>query len=153
VLDSETSYIRNAMPLLRSFKANASLNQRLANNTRVALEKRTVEFPISSRLLRDAAFMAETDDDDETLDVMNISHEEKAIFIEADALQVEMGQVVQQVTRAGTYVYDTVKKNQHKDRYSALAMAIDYIAELEQANIFSSRMKSTNMAIGIAGNF
>lgn len=153
VLDSEPSFIRNALPLLRSFKATANLNQRLANNTRVALEKRLVEFPISSRLLRDAAFMAETDDDDETLDVINISHEEKAIFIEADALQVEMGQVVQQVTRAGTYLYDTTKKNQHKDRYSALAMAIDYISEMEQANIFANRMKASSMAIGVAGKF
>lgn len=37
------------------------------------------------------------------------------------------------VSAAGTYTYDTAGTKQHKDRYSALSMAVRYIAELEEA--------------------
>ena len=33
----------------------------------------------------------------------------------------------------GAIIYDTARTNQHKDRYSALAMAVRYISELEEA--------------------
>lgn len=57
----------------------------------------------------------------------------KAIYLESDALQIEMGNIVSKTSTGGTIIYDTARTNQHKDRYSALAMAVRYIAELEEA--------------------
>lgn len=59
--------------------------------------------------------------------------QEKAIFLEADALQIEMGNIVMRSGSGSTVLYDTARTNQHKDRYSSLAMAVRYVAELEEA--------------------
>ena len=53
--------------------------------------------------------------------------------MEADALQIEMGNIVMKVSSAGSYTYDTARAKQHKDRYSSLAMAVRYISEMEEA--------------------
>lgn len=58
--------------------------------------------------------------------------EEKAIFLESDALQIEMGNIVMRTTSGNTIIYDVARASQHKDRYSALSMAVRYIAELEE---------------------
>jgi len=67
---------------------------------------------------------------------------QKAIFVEADALQLELGTIVAKPTSAGNVIYDTAKSTQHKDRYSALAMAVHYIAGLEDYN--KQRISSRN---------
>lgn len=36
------------------------------------------------------------------------------------------------VSAAGSYTYDTARVRQHKDRYSSLAMAVRYVAEMEE---------------------
>lgn len=72
------------------------------------------------------------DEDDSTGKRKTLTAQEKAIFLEADALQVEMGNIVLRVSAAGTYTYDTARSKQHKDRYSALAMAVRYVSELEE---------------------
>lgn len=58
--------------------------------------------------------------------------QEKAVFLEGDALQIEMGNIVMRAGSGGTVLYDVARTNQHKDRYSALSMAVRYIAELEE---------------------
>ena len=58
--------------------------------------------------------------------------EEKAIFLESDALQIEMGNIVMRTTSGNAIIYDVARASQHKDRYSALSMAVRYIAELEE---------------------
>jgi len=45
--------------------------------------------------------------------------EEKSIFLEADALQIEMGNIVMRQSAGSTVLYDVARTNQHKDRYSA----------------------------------
>lgn len=57
----------------------------------------------------------------------------KAIYLESDAPQIEIGNIVSKTGTGGVIIYDTARTNQHKDRYSALAMAVRYISELEEA--------------------
>lgn len=69
---------------------------------------------------------------DETAKKKKLTVEEKAIFLEGDALQIEMGNIVMRTTSGNTIIYDVARASQHKDRYSALSMAVRYIAELEE---------------------
>ena len=77
--------------------------------------------------------------------------EEKAVFLEADALQFEMGNIVSKVSSSGNVLYDTPRHSLHKDRYSSLAMANDYISELEKENM--KRFKRGNVVVGLATSF
>lgn len=133
--------LRSAEPLLHSFKATMGLNQELVNALRVALEQKTLTIPIDSK---------EVDIEDPDGKVA-LKPYEKAIYIEADALQVEMGNLVAKVSgNTGNITYDTAKKTQHKDRYSSLAMGIWYIAQIEKENKakLSARMRGTS-CIGV----
>lgn len=132
-------------PLLRSFKANLQLNQELVTSLRVALEQKTLTIPVDSRSM-------DVDDDDvKTV----LKPYEKAIYIEADALQVEMGNLVMRTSSStGNIVYDTAKRTQHKDRYSSLAMGVWYITQLEKENkkLIAARAKGT-ACIGVVTYF
>ena len=76
---------------------------------------------------------------------------ELAVFLEADALQFEMGNIVSNVGASGNVLYDTVRVNQHKARYSSLAMGNDYVCELEKDNV--KKYKRGPVCIGLASNF
>lgn len=121
--------IHNAVPLLHPVVANNTVNQQLVSATTIALEQGTLELPIQSRLIVDNKIIW-TDDEDESV-TKKLTQYEKAIFQEADAMQIEMGNIVGKATSAGTIIYDTAKSSQHKDRYSALAMAVQYISTME----------------------
>ena len=96
--------------------------------------------------------MVSEEDDDEGEKIVKLTMEESAIYLEADALQVELGSIVSKSTMAGNVVYDTDKKNQHKDRYSALAMGVWYIAQIEEDN--KKRLRNRGAAcIGIVDSF
>lgn len=116
VCDDEKTYIHNAVPLLRSVKAYLGLNQEFASSLRVALEQRTIEIPVSSRRMFNGKFI-DHETGEEVERAMTIK--EQAIFIEADALQIEMGNIVTKQTASGNYTYDVARSNQHKDRYSS----------------------------------
>ena len=112
----------HTVPMLHSFKANMQLNQELVSALRISLEQKTLSIPVDSRSVES---MIEDG-------YSGIRKEEQAIYIEADALQVEMGNLVMKVS-AGTsnITYDTAKKTQHKDRYQYLAMGVCYSSKLE----------------------
>ena len=143
VHDDESVIVANAMPVLHAIRAVQILNQRIATNLRVMLEKRTIELPVNSRILQARKIDAEHPDP--------ISRDELAVFIEADALQFEMGNIVCKISQSGNAIYDVPRTNMHKDRYSSLAYGADYIAELEQANI--KKLKRNPIVIGFASNF
>lgn len=86
-------------------------------------------------MIQNGRIQEEADEDTEepAQKVKSLTPQEKAIYLEVDALQVELGTIIMKVSSAGTYTYDTARAKQHKDRYSALAMAVRYIAELEDA--------------------
>lgn len=134
----------DAEQVLHPFRAVNQLNQRIYTNLRVALEKHTIELPMNSRIMRDKQI--QIDDDSKRM-----SDEEFANFIEADALQFEMGNIVEKTSASGNKTYDVPKATQHKDRYSSLAMANDYICELEKE---SMRLhKRGPVCVGITGGF
>lgn len=152
VLDDEKTVIHNAKPLLRAVLGNTQVNQQLVSCLRVALEQRSIEIPISSRSIVGGKLPQDDEDEDSGNKVRTLTAQEKAIFLEADALQIEMGNVVMKVSASGNYLYDTAKSSQRKDRYSALAMAIRYIAELEDARKKKLRLFDSSLVIGVVSS-
>ena len=142
VVDDEPLTNPDAKQVLHPFRAVNTLNQRIYTNLRVALEKRRLEMPIQERTMR--ARQQEIENED-----MLLSKEEMAIFLEADALQFEMGNIVEKTSSAGNKTYDVPHTGQHKDRYSSLAMANDYISEIEKENVRLHRHGTP--CIGVVG--
>lgn len=143
VVDDEPLTNPDAQQALHPFRAVNTLNQRIYTNLRVALEKQSIEIPASYRLIREK--QAELDAS------KRMSKEELANYLEADALQVEMGNVVAKAGASGNVLYDVPKSTMHKDRYSSLAMGNDYISELEKE---SMRLhKRGPVCIGVVSTF
>lgn len=139
VLDDDKSNIHNAIPILRPVVANMMINQQIISALTVALEREMLELPINSRHILGNKIVTEASDEDddeesekETTKKLTVA--EKAIFVETDALQIEMGNIIAKETSSGSVVYDVAKTTQHKDRYSSLGMAIRFIASLEEEN-------------------
>ena len=143
VVDDEPLTNPDAVQALHPFRAVNTLNQRIYTNLRVALEKQTIELPNSSRIIKDKLMNVE--------ESKRMSKEEFANFVEADALQIEMGNVVGKMGASGNVIYDVPKSTMHKDRYSSLAMGNDYISELEKESIRAH--KHGPVCIGIVGGF
>ncbi len=144
VVDDESMSNPDALQVLHPFRAVNTLNQRIYANLRIAFEKETIELPIQERTMR----AKQQDIEDEN---KRMSPEEMSIFLEADALQIEMSNIVEKTGASGNKTYDVPKASMHKDRYSSLAMANDYISELEKDNIRTRRHGPP--CIGIAGAF
>lgn len=144
VVDDTANYNVSAMPILHPFRAVNTLNQRIFANLRVAFEKRTIELPVNLRTIQ--AKEAEIEDASKRK-----STAEMAIYAEADALQYEMGNLVMIKSSSGNVLYDVPRKNQHKDRYSSLAMGNDYICELEKDNV--KKYRRGPVCIGVASGF
>ena len=143
VVDDEPLSNPDAVQALHPFRAVNTLNQRIYTNLRVALEKKNIEIPASSRIIKEKQQDASAE--------YHMSKEEFANFIEADALQIEMGNVVARVGTSGNVLYDVPRANMHKDRYSSLAMGNDYISELEKENL--KHFNRGPVCIGITGGF
>lgn len=144
VVDDVPNANPEALPILHPFRAVQTLNQRIFTNLRVALEKRSIELPCQYRIMQ--AKQAETEDPKKRL-----SQEEMAIYIEGDALIVEMGNIVAKVGASGNVLYDTPRHSMHKDRYSSLAMNNDYVCELEKDSI--SKHTRGASCVGLATAF
>lgn len=106
-------------------------------------------MPVNSRY---AEATSEDDGDDEATKQKKLTLQEKAIFLEGDALQIEMGNIVMKTGTGGTILYDVARTNQHKDRYSALSMAVRYIAELEDDRR-RRMMRPKHGCIGVVSKF
>ena len=144
VVDDEPLVNPDAKQVLHPFRAVNTLNQRIYTNLRVAFEKKTIELPIQERTIR--ARQQEIENEE-----MRMSREELAVFLEADALQFEMGNIVEKTSASGNKTYDVPHTGQHKDRYSSLAMANDYISELEKENV--KRFRRGTPCIGVVSRF
>lgn len=143
VVDDEPLTNPDAVQALHPFRAVNTLNQRIFTNLKVALEKKQIEIPASSRIIRDQMLEVE--------ESKRMSKEEFANYIEADALQVEMGNIVARPGANGNFLYDVPKATMHKDRYSSLAMGNDYISELEKESI--KRHGRGAVCAGVTGGF
>ena len=140
IADDEDRLNSDSLPVLHPFRAVNTLNQRIYGNLRVAFEKKALELPIQERVIR--ARQQEIEDETKRL-----SMEEMDVYLQTDALQLEMGNIVEKTSSSGNKTYDVAHTNQHKDRYSSLAMANDYISELEKENI--KRFRRGTECIGV----
>ena len=150
VRDDEVSLIDNAVPLIRPFQANNLLNQQMVNFTTIALEQESLQLPISSRYIVNNK-IADRDGEEEGTG-KKLVKEEVSIFIEADALQIEMGNIIGRSGANGNVIFDTSKSNQHKDRVSSLMMGIHYIAGLEEARKKRLMRGNSPMVMGIVSS-
>ena len=150
VPDNEHTVIHNAIPLLRPVIANITVNSQIVSATTVALEQQTLELPIPSRYILDNHIANDDETDEPT---KRLTKQEKAVFMETDALQVEMGNIIGRETGSGAIVYDVAKANQHKDRYSALGMAMRYIASIEEDRKKKIYQADRDMVIGLVTTF
>ena len=130
VPDDEITMIDGAVPLIHKFVASNLLNQQMVNCTVIALEQESIQFPISSRYIVNNK-IADRDGESEGEGKM-LTNAERAIFIEADALQIEMGNIVGRAGSNGNTIFEAAKSTQHKDRVSSLMMGVHYIAGLEE---------------------
>lgn len=144
VVDDTPNHNSAALQVLHPFRAVQTLNQRIYTNLRVALEKKTIELPVNSRTIQ--AKQSEIEEVSKRMPM-----QEMAVFIEADALQFEMGNIISKVGASGNVLYDVPKNSMHKDRYSSLAMGNDFICELEKENV--KKYKRGPVCIGVASHF
>lgn len=144
VVDDEPNHNPKALQLIHPIRAVNAVNQRIYTNLRVCLEQQSIELPISSRTMQ----IVESEKGD---GAKKLSMEEKAVFIETDALQYEMSNIKGKISASGNVIYDCGPRF-HKDRYSALAYGLDYICELEKENL-KKNQRPTDVCVGVLGDF
>ena len=149
VPDDEPSLIDGAVPMIRRFVANNLLNQQMVNATVIALEQESIQFPIPSRYIINNK-IAELDGDADG-ENRKLTTPERAIYIEADALQIEMGNIVGRQGANGNVIYDSEKSSMHKDRCSSLMMGIHYISTLEEERKRKLLRGNAPLIMGIVG--
>lgn len=115
----------------------------------LCLEQESIQLPINSRYIIDGKIAAREDDSDG--DHKRLTKQELAIFLEADALQIEMGNIVGRQGANGNVLYDSARASSHKDRYSSLAMGIHYISGLEEARKKKLMRGNAPIVMGIVG--
>lgn len=150
VRDDEQSVIDNAVPLIRPFIATNLLNQQMVNATTIALEQESIQFPVNSRYIVNNK-VAGMDDESENSG-KRLTAAESAIFIEADALQIEMGNIIGRQGANGSVIYDSAKSTMHKDRVSSLMMGIHYISQLEEERKKKLFYNNDSIVFGIIGS-
>ncbi|MDI3478755.1 MAG: hypothetical protein PWQ59_2280 [Thermoanaerobacterium sp.] len=157
VLDDLENYNNsNVLPIIRGIKPDNKINKRMATATRMYLENKSLHIPVPSANVRrdnseNISSKKKSVRKEEIAKQMLL--EEFSIYLEADALQFEMGNIVPKITASGNVTYDTLTQTQHKDRYSALAMAMEYIFTLEEENKKNMINSSSNECLGLAFNW
>jgi hypothetical protein len=133
VPDTSERVIGNALPIIRCVRADNKFNGRMATATKIFLENKSLYLPVPSTSIR--RDLENKDDKDKDKNNKNsILLEEMAVYIETDALQFEMGNIVPRITASGNIVYDTPSTLLHRDRYTALAMLMEYVLLIEEIN-------------------
>lgn len=150
VPDDEPSLIDGAVPLIRKFISNNLLNQQMVSAVTIALEQESIQFPISSRYIVNNKIAERDGESDGAGKKLTVA--ERVIFIEADALQIEMGNIVGRQGANGNVIYDSAKSTGHKDRYSSLAMGVHYISGLEEERKKRLLRGNAPMVYGIVGS-
>lgn len=150
VPDDEVTNIDGAVPLLKKFIANNLLNQQMVNATVVALEQESIQIPVNSRSIVNGKIA--TRDDDADGEHKRLTKPELAVFTEADALQIEMGNIVGRQGANGNVLYDSAKTSMHKDRVSSLMMGIHYISGMEEVRKMRLRRGNAPMVYCVTGS-
>ena len=66
----------------------------------------------------------EESESDEAPKKRKLTMQEKAIYLESDALQIEMGNIVSKTGTGGTIIYDTARTNQHNLLHATVVTAL-----------------------------
>jgi len=151
ILDTLEKVAGNALPIIRGIRADNKYNAKMATATRLFLENKSLQMPVSSQIIRRELELTNDDKGEDNIPKGKKIYlmEESAIFIEADALQYEMGNIIPKITVSGNIQYDTPSAYLHKDRYTALAMGLCYVYEIEEGNRNSKRNEG-DFCIGTA---
>ena len=150
VRDDEPTLIDNAVPLIHPFIANNMLNQQMVSFTTIALEQESLQLPISSRYIINNKIADRDGEADGT--GRKLTKEERAIFLEADTLQIEMGNIIGRQGANGNVLYDSARATQHKDRVSSLMMGIHYITGLEDVRKRKLMRGNAPLVMGIVSS-
>lgn len=150
VRDDESTIIDNAVPLIHPFIATNLLNQQMVNATTIALEQESLQLPINSRYIINNK-IAERDDDSDGAG-KKLTTAERAVYVEADALQIEMGNIIGRQGANGNVIFEAARSTQHKDRVSSLMMGIHYISGLEEVRRRKLMRGGADMTWGIVGS-
>ncbi len=150
VRDDEPTVIDNAVPLIRPFIANNLLNTQMVSFMTIALEQESVQLPVNSRYIVDGKIALR--DDEEDGDHKRLTKQEIAVFIEADALQIEMGNIIGRQGANGNVLFESARSTQHKDRVSSLMMGIHYITGLEEVRKRKLMTGNAPVVMGIVGS-
>jgi len=150
VRDDESTIIDNAVPLIHPFIATNLLNQQMVNATTIALEQESLQLPINSRYIINNK-IAERDDDSDGAG-KKLTTAERAVYVEADALQIEMGNIIGRQGANGNVIFEAARSTQHKDRVSSLMMGIHYISGLEEVRRRKLMRGGADMIWGIVGS-
>lgn len=155
VLDDDRLAVANGIPILHAVQPSNTLNKDMASALRVALERKTLLLPMDSTVVRQSVEngmnLSEEAETDARFGVKqrNFSMQEEAVFIETDALQVEMGNIISRETESGNTTFGTSTRLEHKDRYSALAMANMYISGIEAEHKRRYSYRSSRPMVGM----
>lgn len=113
----------NAIPMVREFRGSNAVNNRGAVALKKFFENRQFLLPCSSiDIDKDSNEEVKTDK------ARALLAEERAVYVNTDALQVELGNIKPILMSSGVK-YDNTSG--HKDRYSAIMMIAEYVDEIE----------------------
>ncbi len=118
-----------ALPLLECFLANNKLNNTIVNVLRYNLDQKLLQLPIHSAEFDHSSVVL---NEDTGLSRRETALQQYAVMAEADALQIEMGNLIAYIGASGAIRYDVQKFGQHKDRFSALAMGLYHASLMEE---------------------
>lgn len=117
-----------ALPLLVPFVASNKLNNAMVNTLRYHLEQKLIRLPLHSAEFDNSAVL----DEETGLSKREAVIQHFAIYAEGDALQIELGNLIAYIGASGVIRYDVQQFGQHKDRFSALAMALYQASLIEE---------------------
>lgn len=146
----------NVLPIIRVVKADNKMNGRMATMTKLYFENGSLHLPVQSASMRRESEIDDSvlgEDGKKKVKSREMLVEEVAIYTETDALQFECGNIVPKITASGNTTYDTALSTQHKDRYSSLSMALEYISQLEDENREKYNNDSGDSCWGRASRF
>jgi hypothetical protein len=129
----------NVLPIIREIKADNKMNNKMAMATKRYFEDMSLVLPIPYVNIRSEMEDNSKDfDDDKKVskkeeNKKDLMLEEVAIFVDADALQYECGNIVPKIVAGGT-TYNTPSALLKKDRYTSIAMGLQYVSDLEEEN-------------------
>lgn len=156
VPDTYTGGSSKVLPIIREIKADPKMNNKMATTTKRYFEDGSLILPIPYVNIRGELESNSNGLDDEDKKVTKKEEskkemllEEIAIFIDTDGLQYECGNIIPKVLSTCT-TYDTPSALLKKDRYTSLAMGLQYISDLEEGNKENLRDNTSESCLAAA---